>query len=162
MTRIAVNPDLLRWARERARMDPADLELRFPQLPSWESQKVRPTLKQLERYARATHAPFGYLLLPEPPQEELPIPDFRTIAGRPVARPSPDLLDTIYICQERQSWYADYAQVTGLTALSYVGSVTTATPPVVAAAQIRKTLHFDLDERRACPSWTEALRKFID
>lgn len=162
MTRIAVNPELLRWARERARMDPADLELRFPQLQSWESRKVQPTLKQLERFARATHAPFGYLLLPEPPHEELPIPDFRTIAGREVARPSPDLLDTIYICQERQSWYADYAQVTGLSVLPFVGSVTTATPPVAAAAQIRETLQFDLDERRACPTWTEALRKFVD
>jgi len=162
VTRVAVNPDLLRWARERARMEPLELEGRFPKLHDWESAEAQPTLKQLESYARVTHAPIGYFFLPEPPQEPLPIPDFRTIAGRPVARPSPNLLDTIYVCQERQSWYREFATVTGQDPLAFVGSLTTRTPLVEAAASIRHTLGFDVEARRDCPTWTDALRRFID
>lgn len=162
VTRIPVNPDLLRWARERAGLDMLELQSRFPKLPEWESREVMPTLKQLEEYARATHAPIGYFFLPSPPDEPLPIPDFRTVAGRPIARPSPDLLDTIYACQERQSWYREFAQVTGQPVLPFIGSVSTRHSPVSVARQMRAALKFDLEERRDCRTWTEALRKFID
>ena len=57
MTRIAVSPDMLRWARDRARLDVLALAARFPKLEAWEAGEVQPTLKQLQDYARATHAP---------------------------------------------------------------------------------------------------------
>ena len=68
-------------------------------------------MKQVEAFARVVHAPVGYLFLAEPPEEPVPIPDFRTFVGQPVTRPSPNLLHTIYICQGRQSWYRDFACV---------------------------------------------------
>jgi Zn-dependent peptidase ImmA (M78 family) len=162
MTRVAVNPNLFRWARERSRIDTLVLVARFPQLPAWENAEAQPTLKQLENYARATHAPIGFFFLPEPPQESLPIPDFRTVAGRAVARPSPNLLDTIYACQERQSWYRDFATVSNQDTLRFVGSLTIQTPPEEAAALISQALGFDLELRRICPTWIEALRRFLD
>jgi Zn-dependent peptidase ImmA (M78 family) len=162
MTRVAVNPDLFRWARERSRIDTLALVSRFPKLPAWENAEAQPTLKQLENYARATHAPIGFFFLPAPPQESLPIPDFRTFAGRTVARPSPNLLDTIYACQERQSWYREFATVSSQDPRDFVGSLTMQTPPPDAAATISRTLGFDLEGRRDCPTWTDALRRFID
>ena len=95
--RVDVKPELLRWARERAGFDLAALATRFPHLADWERGDARPTLKQLEQFAKATHAPVGFLFLPEPPVEEVPIPDFRTVANRHIKRPSPDLLDTVYL-----------------------------------------------------------------
>jgi Zn-dependent peptidase ImmA (M78 family) len=159
---VAVNPNLFRWARERSRIDTLVLVARFPQLPAWENAEAQPTLKQLENYARATHAPIGFFFLPEPPQESLPIPDFRTVAGRAVARPSPNLLDTIYACQERQSWYRDFATVSNQDPLRFVGSLTIQTPPEEAAVLISQALGFDLELRRICPTWIEALRRFLD
>jgi hypothetical protein len=58
-------------------------------------------LEQLEDLASATHTPVGYLFLPAPPEEALPVADFRTVGDEPV-RPSPDLLDTLDLCQQRQ------------------------------------------------------------
>lgn len=162
MTRVAIQPEMFRWARDRARMDNLALMVRFPRLEAWEAGEAQPTLRQLEDYARATHAPVGYFFLPEPPVEPLPIPDFRTVANRAIARPSPDLLDMVYACQQRQEWYRDHAQVTGQSLLPFVGSLTVAASPVEAAAQLRQTLGFSVEERRACSTWTEALRAFIE
>ena len=161
MTRVPVSPELLRWARERSGLARDDLTTKFRKLPEWEDGETRPTLKQMEAFARAVHVPVGYLFLAEPPEESVPIPDFRTIAGEPVRRPSPNLLDTIYICQERQSWYRDFARVAQQPEPGYVGTATVETPPESVAARIRKTLGFDLAVRRECPTWTEALRLFI-
>lgn len=162
MTRVAIQPEMFRWARDRARMNNLALRARFPRLQAWEAGEVQPTLRQLEDYARATHAPVGYFFLPEPPVEPLPIPDFRTMANRAIARPSPNLLDMVYACQQRQEWYRDDARVTGQSPLPFVGSLTVATSPVEAAVQLRQTLGFSVEERRACSTWTEALRRFIE
>lgn len=162
MTRIAVSPDMLRWARDRARLDLLALTARFPKLEAWEAGEVQPTLKQLQDYAHTTHAPIGFFFLPEPPVEQVPIPDFRTMADRAVVRPSPDLLDTVYACQERQAWYRDFALVNGTPPLPLVGSLTRNTTPVHAASRIRHALGFDVDARRDCRTWTEALRLFIE
>lgn len=161
MTRIPVKPELLRWARERSALTQEDLAAKFSKLPEWENGNTHPTLKQIEAFARAVHAPVGYLFLAEPPEELVPIPDFRTFAGRPVTRPSPNLLDTIYICQERQSWYREFAWVTQQPALPFVGSATVKFSPEWIASRMRETLGFDLAARRGCPTWTEALRLFI-
>jgi len=123
---------------------------------------MQPTLRQLEDFARATRTPIGYFFLSEPPVEQVPIPDFRTIASARLQRPTPDLLDTIYLCQQRQEWYRDFARMAGARALDFVGSASVSSNVVETAAQIRQKLKFDLEERRTLPSWTEALRRFIE
>jgi Zn-dependent peptidase ImmA (M78 family) len=153
---------MIRWARDRAQLDVFALEGRFPKLEAWEIGEIQPTLKQLEDYARATHAPIGYFFLSEPPVEPMPIPDFRTVADRIITRPSPNLLDTVYACQERQSWYRDFALMSGEEPLSYIGTMNIGISPVQAAEQIRGELSFDVDARRDCRTWTEALRMFIE
>jgi len=162
MTRVAIHPEMFRWARDRAGLDGLALAARFKRLEAWEAGEVQPTVRQLEDYARATHAPVGYFFLPEPPVESLPIPDFRTVANRAIARPSPNLLDMVYACQQRQDWYRDHARVTGQVPLPFVGSLTRATTPVEAAAQLRQVLGFSVEARRTCSTWTEALRAFIE
>ena len=161
MIRALVNPSLIAWARECAGLELADLAHRFPKLEAWEAGEILPTLKQVEAFARTVHVPIGYLFLPAPPEEQLPIPDFRTMAGRPVWRASRDLLDTIYMAQERQDWYHEFALATREPEVRFVGSLTTNTPVPKAAAAITALLGFDLGARAACRTWGEALRLFI-
>ena len=161
MTRVTVRPTMLRWACERAGFDIDSLSQRIPQLPAWERGEKQPTFKQLEAFARATSTPFGYLFLPEPPEEPVPIPDFRTMRDARVRRPSPDLLDIVYLCQHRQDWYRDFARVEGEEPLPFVGAANVNDDVVGAAVAIREALGFDLDARRRMPTWTDALRWFI-
>ena len=159
--RVEVKPELLQWARERAGLSVAALAKRFPRLEAWENRTAQPTLKQLEAYARTTHAAIGYFFWPEPPVDEIPIPDFRTIANTGIGRQSPDLLDTIYLCQQRQEWYREFAATEGEDPLPFVGSLHVGDDVVTAATRVRKAIGFDLDERRTAPTWTDALRLFI-
>jgi Zn-dependent peptidase ImmA (M78 family) len=160
--RVEVRPALLRWARERSGLGPDELARRFPRLADWEREEARPTLRQLEQFANATHTPIGYLFLPEPPMERVPIPDFRTTGNQRIEHPSPDLLDTVYLCQQRQEWYRDFMRSPGETPLGFVGSANLNSNVEETAATIRTALRFDLDERRQLPTWSEALRRFIE
>ncbi len=92
MMRVEINPSLLKWAVERVGERSAYLYDKFPKLEDWERGGAQPTLKQLEDFARAAYVPIGYLFLPVPPEDKLPIPDLRTVGGKRVGRPSPDLL----------------------------------------------------------------------
>lgn len=160
MLRATIHPKLLRWARQRAGLGVFDLLPRFPKLNEWEQGEEQPTLRQLEHFAQAVHVPVGYLFLPDPPEERLPISDFRTLAGQSIVRPSPNLLDTIHACQEKQAWYREFAQSTRQAQVEFVGSATVDTPPETIAFHMRKTLRFDIEERRSCRNWEESLRYF--
>ena len=161
MIRSSVKKELLSWARKRAGLEQDALVGKFKKLPEWEAGELQPTLKQAENFARAVHVPLGFLFLTEPPEDSLPIPDFRTFAGQPMLRPSPNLLDTIYACQERQSWYRDFARITQAPELEFIGSATIDTSPEEVATHMRNTLGFDLDAWKGCQTWTDALRLFI-
>lgn len=160
--RVDVKPELLRWARERAGLELDDLARRFPKYSAWENGETRPTLHQLERFAKIVHAPVGALFLSKPLDEPFPIPDFRTVGSKGVAKPSPDLLETIYLCQRRQDWYRDYALAEEEDSLRFIGSANLGSDIEETATGIRATLGFDLKERRALPTWTEALSRFIE
>src|SRR5260370_21068240 len=162
MMRVEIKPELLRWRRERSGVDRAGLAQGFPQLDTWERRETSPTLKQLESFAKATHTPVGYLFLQEPPVERVPIPDFRTAGNKRIGRPSPDLLDTIYICQQRQEWYRNFARSEGEEPIPFVGSAHLTNDVEATAATIRRALRFDVEERRQMPTWTDALRRFIE
>lgn len=156
-----MRPDL-RWACERTGHDIDAFAGRFPRLAAWIRGEASPTLKQLEKLAKATYTPIAYLFLPAPPEERVPIPDFRTLATQRAHRPSPDLLETIYVCQQRQEWYRDFTRSMGEKPLPFVGSARESEDVVRSAAAIRDALGFDLEARRKMPTWTDALRHFIE
>ena len=159
--RVPVNPELLHWALRRSGRTPEGLSGRFKKLTDWLEGKVQPTLKQLEDFASATHTGIGYFFLPEPPEEVLPVPDFRTLPEARNPTPSVDLLETIYLCQQRQSWYRDYARLQGEPQVAFVGSATLDESPTTVAVRMQQHLGFDIEARRQMGTWTEALREFI-
>lgn len=161
MTHVEIAPKILRWAVERSGKEPEALERRFPKLPGWLERESAPTFRQLEDFAAATYTPFGYFFLDRPPEEPLPIPDFRTRRAETLRRPSGDLLDTIYLCQQRQAWFEEFAREEDLDPVPLAGSLSLDTAVPDAARAIREAIAFDLEQRRQDRTWTEALRRMI-
>lgn len=161
LTRVEVRPELYRWAIRRARTTADALATRFPRLSDWEAGTEAPTLKQLEAFAAATYSSLGYFFLPSPPVETVPIPDFRTVRGVPVLEPSANLLDTIYVCEQRQEWYRDFARGEGAEPLPFVGSAAVRADVLATAADIREAIGFDLVARATAATWEDALRQFV-
>ena len=152
--RVDVAASLYAWAAERSGLGADELDHKFPKLQQWESGEHSPTLKQLEKFAGATRTPVGYFFLPAPPDEQVPIPDLRTVGNRGVRRPSPDLLDTIYQCQQRQEWYRDYVRGIGSDPVPHVGSLSTATPVDEAASAVTAAMSFSVERRGS--DWSKA------
>lgn len=155
-TRVEVKPKLLTWACERARLDEHEVATRFPKFEAWLTGAAQPTFKQLKAFARATHTPFGYFFLPEPPIEKLPIQDFRTLHVGP-ARPSADLLDTIYAMQRRQDWLREERCEAGCEPLDFVGSAKLTDEPEAIGREMRRLLGLDDGWASAVRTWSDAV-----
>jgi Zn-dependent peptidase ImmA (M78 family) len=136
-------------------LDPNDLEKRFPQLVLWQQGTRHPTLKQLEAFAKATHTPLGYLFLPEPPIEKIPIPDFRTLQEAP-SRPSPDLLDTIYAMQRRQDWLHQ-ERIESESEPVDVGTARLTDDPIAIGQEMRRVVGIGDGWAAEVSSWQEAV-----
>jgi Zn-dependent peptidase ImmA (M78 family) len=149
---VTIQPELLVWARNRASLDLDDLARKVgtaerpAPILEWERTGVLP-LKKLERLAEKTHAPLGMLFLPEPPDEPLPIRDFRLGAGTPERRPSLGLLETIYSCQLRQAWMSERMQSAGANPLDFIGSASVSDDPIRLAHSISDHLRIGTSER---------------
>lgn len=137
------------------------LSEKFPKYLQWLNGEADPTIKQLEKFADQTFTPFGYFFLPEPPDEQLPIPDFRTLTDRKIARPSPDLLDTIHSVQLRQEWMRAFLIEQGEPALAFIGSRTLQDSPEAVAGEIRRTLGLEPRWSREFDTWEDAHRHLI-
>ena len=154
---INVNHELIRWAIERSGRSVDTLARGLPWIRRWESSKAHPTLKQLETLAKKTWTPLGYFFLSEPPEEKLPVPDFRTARDEPVRRPSPNLIDTLHTMQRRQWWMREYLVEMGHEPLAFVGAVKLTDKVESVAKSIRRTLGMSNGWARQIGSWTLAL-----
>ena len=162
MNRVNIKPEMQNWAYERSGKSADALRKRFPKFDLWNSGEDSPTLKQLEGFAKATYTPVGFFFLQNLPIEVIPIPDFRTVGSGYIGHPSPDLLDTVYICQQRQEWYREFVRSTGEKPVPFVGSVSQTNNIEKIAESMRHILGFDIEARRKMPAWSDALRRFIE
>jgi Zn-dependent peptidase ImmA (M78 family)/DNA-binding XRE family transcriptional regulator len=139
-----VTPKLLHWARERAQLSPFDLAKKLPvkpeQITAWENGEKLPTFKQAQKLALATHVPFGFLFLKQPPQEKLPIPDLRTIGSQALSEPSPELRDTVQDVLRKQTWYIDHLKQDGAQPLAFIGQFSSNSPVKDVVTDMRRVL----------------------
>lgn len=157
IVRVSVSPDMLQWACQRAGYEVPEVAERIPQLQAWVRSEGEPTLRQLEKLANLTRTPLGYLLLSEPPDEPLPVPDFRTVAGARFRRPSPDLLETIYTMQRRQDWLRESFIKGEADRLPFVESASLSDPPRLAARQMRQELELEGGWAAEVAGWEAAV-----
>lgn len=93
LSRIAVTPEVLQWARVTAGMDvdtaASRIGVKAERLREWETGKKDPTIKQLRSMSDAYDRPLAALFMTEPPEEDdrRSLPDFRRPAVRATATP---------------------------------------------------------------------------
>lgn len=160
MSTLALQPDVLRWARERAGLAvdkfAQKAKIKPEKVHNWE-QTGKVTFGQLEHLAQHTHTPIGHLFLKRPLKETLSIPDFRTVGDHTVGEPSPELLDTVQAMQRRQNWMRDELIEQGQEPLPFVGKFSLKDKPEAVAADMRKQLGLQNNWAKEIGSWQNAL-----
>lgn len=164
MVKAHLNPRLLGWAIKRAGLEVAELGVAFKKPPetieAWRDGSDAPTFKQAQKLAKKLRIPFGYLFLDAPPDEELPIPDFRRLHGVHQRQPSIDLRDVIADVLRRQDWYRDYRLDSDEEPLEFVSSFGLTDPTRDVARDIATHLSFEDIVRRE-PLSGNFLRAFV-
>ncbi|MEK3855850.1 ImmA/IrrE family metallo-endopeptidase [Cytobacillus sp. FSL H8-0458] len=159
MTYIEVQQSILQWAKERSRKGES-LNSIFPKLDQWLRGESKPTLKQLEKYAKATSTPLGYFFLSEPPKEVIPVPHYRTIGDEAPPGTSPELIDTLHTMQRRQQFIKEfYIENVGVE-IDFIGSYR-GSNPLELANLIRTKLGLQENWAASLPNWHYALRFLI-
>lgn len=152
---VDINNDILVWAVERAGISFEEAEKKSPNFFKWLEGKKKPTLKQLQDFARKLHLPFGYLFLDNPPKETVPIPFFRTGKGE-IDKVSLNVYDTILMLQQRQEWLTDYLKNNDYDKLDFVGKFEGNKNISEIVKDIRDTLQLEDDWASLLPNWESA------
>src|SRR5687767_2437569 len=124
MSDAFINSKVFHWALKRSDLTIDDIAEHF----SLEKDKVKnwgleecPTFRQAQTLAQKLHIPFGFLFLTEPPSEDLPIPDLRTLKNKEFETPSADFSDLLNDVLEKFDWYKEHLQKEKNKKLSFVG-----------------------------------------
>lgn len=147
---VNVNPEVISWAVGYSRRH-EDLWDKFDDdLAGWLDGTKKPTPADLKEFAKQARVPVGYLYGSKIPSFGLSIDDpaMRTIGDKAIRDPSPDLIDTVYACQRRQSWYRNYAETRGLPQVRFVGTLSLNDDPARSAERIGNELQWDATARK--------------
>lgn len=158
---------MLKWARQRSGLDSISfakfLNLKNPSVVNEWEQTGEIRLTQLEKIAKKAYVPVGYLFLDTPPEDKLPIPDFRkTTDTNSGSGASSELIDTIRLCQFRQDWFEDKVIKESSKKLGFVHSAEINSSIQEIAASIRYILKIDDTTFRSLNTWEDSLRTFVE
>ena len=139
--RAYITPNVLKWARESARMsekDSADkVSVPIEKLKEWEEGTSQPTIRQAQTLAKAYRRPFALFFLPEVPRDFQPLQDFRRKTAKPLGTASIFIIREI---QQKQAWIRDVFKETNETQLPFVGRFSLRSDPIKVAHDILDTL----------------------
>lgn len=163
--KLTLQPACLRWARERAKQSLPELAKKLgvkeEKVVAWE-QSGEISMALAEKLANSTRTPLGYLFLPEPLTEELPISDFRTVNTQDISSPTADLLEVVDDALLRQDWYREYILSNNGDSLPFVGSLKASSDIVEAAKSIRDVVGWGAKLREQSSSSEDVLSRHID
>ncbi|MGG6894204.1 ImmA/IrrE family metallo-endopeptidase [Rhizobium sp. BR 315] len=164
MSEALINEKILAWAVNRADMPLDAVAKKVPvkpeRLAEWLEGIERPTFRQAKSLSSVLHIPFGYLFLKEPPEEELPIPDLRTVGSDPSKRLDANFKDLLNDILFKRDWFKDYLIAYDDPKLAFVSRFSKDADPEMVAADIRKTLYGTSGEPTTA-NWETHLRMLI-
>ena len=144
MSEALINQEILLWAAQRADI-PTDvlaerLHVQPEKIEIWLQGAERPTFRQAQNLASVLHIPFGFLFLPRPPVDDLPIPDLRTVDGNPTKRLDTNFKDLLNDILFKRDWYKEFLHDHADVSLPFVGKFGLDALADSVASDIRATL----------------------
>ena len=158
-----INPHIIRWARNRLNLSFEDVAQKISVKPNkvktWEMGESLPTFGQAQKLAKALSIPLGYLFLSEPPKEEVPIPDLRTLPESKRKEFSPNFFEVLYDALRKRDWYREFRIHEGMPPLEFVGMFKTKRDVITVAESIRE--HLGIKDILSSSSWQDHLQNLI-
>lgn len=151
-----INKELIEWAIIRNGNSLEEFYAQNPTVENWIKGEKFPTVKQLESFTHKVHVPFGYMFLPQPPDETIPLPFFRT-GKNSTNNVSLNVFHTVQIIQDRQNWLTEYLEELNFPELEFVGKFNINDNYIDIVNDIRNVLKLELDWARKHNKWEEAL-----
>jgi len=147
--RADINPAVLTWAREQAKLSVEQaakkVNVKPERFAAWEDpeDEARPTIKQLRTAAKILHRPPSLFYLTEPPLGFQPMKDLRRLPGDGLLFYSPELAYEMELAQQRRelSLQLSAANSEGVIEFSLVASLEE--DPEVVGRRIRDTLRIN-------------------
>lgn len=137
-----ITPNVLKWARESARMTEETAAAKIPKLTveklkEWEDGTSQPTIRQAQILAKAYKRPFALFFLPEVPRDFQPLQDFRKSGSKELTTSSIFIIREI---QQKQAWISDVYSENNEEKLPFVGRFSLNSNPKDVADDILTTL----------------------
>jgi Zn-dependent peptidase ImmA (M78 family)/transcriptional regulator with XRE-family HTH domain len=139
--RAYITPNVLKWARESARMTEEIAAAKVPvssdKLKEWEAGTSQPTIKQAQTLAKAYKRPFALFFLPEIPRDFQPLQDFRSNDSKALSTGSIFIIREI---QQKQAWISSLNEENNEPIVPFVGRYSINDDPIKVAQDILNTL----------------------
>lgn len=155
-----ITPNVLRWARESARMTEkiaaAKVSVSIEKLNEWEDGTTQPTIRQAQILAKAYKRPFALFFLPEIPRDFQTLQDFRKSGSKELTTSSVFIIREI---QQKQAWISEVYADNNEEKLSFVGKYSVKDNAEAVAEDILKTLQINPAEYNSdnpIKKWTDA------
>lgn len=162
MARAFINNKMLTWARERASLSVAYMADKMKKsadtIEEWEKGAKHISFAEAQNFAELTHISFGFLYLDKPPEENLPIPDRRTIGSRDVDV-SLELRETLNDIMIKVDWYKEYIIENGIGPVDLVGKFTTDTDCPTLVSELRSRLNVTIPPNKG--KWEDLFSSLI-
>ncbi|SFK05815.1 XRE family transcriptional regulator [Methylophaga sulfidovorans] len=164
--RANINPEILKWAMVRARVTTGVLARKLgvndAHALQWEQGESQPTVNQAKKISNVLRIPYGFFYLPQPPHEEFPLPDLRTLGSLDAGPPSVDLIEIVREAIQRKDWYEDYLVEHGAQELEFIGKYSLQDNVSEVVNDIRQTLNVPIPSSGTWDSYYTTLVKAIE
>lgn len=147
--RAHINPAVLKWAREQARLTieqtAKKVNVTAERYASWEDgdNQGYPTIKQLRKLAQVLHRPPSLFYLAEIPAAFQPMKDFRRLPGEGLLSFSPELAYEMELAQQRRELSLELSTSIGEDVPEFSLRASIDEDPEVVGERIRQCLGVD-------------------
>lgn len=139
-----ISHDVLMWVYRKTHS--SSVPLKSAQIvEAWIEGSKAPTFSQIEFVSNETRIPLGFFFLNSPPDEDIPLLQFRTIKNERYAEPSRNLIDTIHDMEMIIDWTRNSLIDNRSDPNNIVGSQKKTRNPLTIADYIREALCLDID-----------------